>query len=461
MPLMAVFLAMLAGCTTGTGDVAEDDRIVVVFTTDTLGATAAADSDWCGHLTALLAPYGRDVECVGGGVSPSSWTGEAHTRLLWPDHVVGALRAHVGPVCDDAPALARLARSSDATYIWGADNTVLGAETSGRCDGDSAWFQGTDAHWAPEVTQDELAGVPEADRPVRHALDAILDASGSGGAVVGFLNAFEVGGHWPRCAATPDAPGCVGLFDLLVDGGEIPADADPATAWADGTARDALFAMLRAAPIEDEDGLRPLMWDSMRAAIAWNRGPRFDDRVTALLDGLAAQDRLDDLELVVLGDHGENPCVARPFSGGLACAHGGVGTPYTLDVPVFVSPASAAARWHAAGYIGDTTQPWSTANLVYALLADGGVQPDDGWPGIQPVGTATSWTCNATDERPNTSTGVRVDGDRAIRCESGECRMEAWELPVDASWHPTLVDGDPAEEAAWGAWFEAACAGEP
>ena len=150
--------------------------MVVVWTVDTLGAEAAQDTNWCGRLGEILAAHGRDVACLEGAISPASWTGEAHTRLLWPQHLAGELRPAERPACGARSVLETLSEAKGMDYLFGADNPVfrwlapLG--TDADCDGQEPWVQGTNASWL-SVSGVENMLADEADTPVHEALESV------------------------------------------------------------------------------------------------------------------------------------------------------------------------------------------------------------------------------------------------------------------------------------------------
>ena len=78
--------------------------MVVFFSIDTLGQTLANQTDLCGDMRGLSAFVGLSTACVEGGIAPSSWTGEAHTRLLWPMNRHGTARANQYPTCGQRSA---------------------------------------------------------------------------------------------------------------------------------------------------------------------------------------------------------------------------------------------------------------------------------------------------------------------------------------------------------------------
>jgi hypothetical protein len=450
---------MLAGCHHGGGD----DPIVVVFTVDTLGLAMAHDRDWCGDLQGITADYGLDVACLDGGVSPSSWTGEAHTRLLWPQHLVGDRRALQTPECGTRSVLAELKHAIGGRYVWGSDNSVLAARGEDGCGLTTGFSQDVDTFEQTSTELSGLADVPEADRPAHAAIDAFEGEVRKGGPVELFLNAIEPGGHEPRCWFDPESDACSELWDVAVTHGLAQDGDDRRAAWLDGPFLQQLLKVISVDQAAQEDRWRPLLWQTTREASDAFRATMFDDRLRRVLDAAQAADRLGDVQLVVLGDHGENPCVARGFDPTLNCGHNGITTEFTGYVPVFVSPASLASTWAAAGLVGDATHPWSTVNLSFGLLAAHGVDVPADWGAVEPVGTATSWTCHAGEDTSAYS-GIHVDGDVSIRCADGACAASTFAIPGDETYKPDLIEPIPESVAEFGGtpdWFAGACGQAP
>lgn len=438
-----------------------DAPVVVLWSVDTLGATAAAETGWCEALSAQLARYGRDLACVPGGVSPSSWTGEAHTRILWPAHQAGELRREVAPACGASSVHGVLGEALGATVSWGADNMVLGGEYT-LCDGRPSWYQGADIAYATDRTGVDLAAIDEVDRPVARALDEVLGRIALGAPVVAFFNSFEVGGHFPRCFFATDTEACAAMWDLAVDARLVGNQADPKEMWLDPVFQRRFIAHVANERVDEAAVVRPLFWTSMKESIAHHHDPRFEDRLERLLQRLEAQNRLDDLVLVVFGDHGETPCEQRPVGDRrLSCSHGGLPNEFTAQVPVFVSPASFAAEAVAAGWIADDGRPWSVGNLGVALLDGFDVPAPASWPAPEPVGAATVLTCKRQDEETNAGprgAGARIVGDAAVRCQGEDCVPTTWSTPLDSQHQFTILDAAPPELASWaGSWAIDAC----
>jgi hypothetical protein len=479
MPL-AVVIAALAGCHRGDSgldspvvdtEVADTDDtdvvdtvpvsdapIVVFITTDTLGYVAAEQTGWCARVRELAGAHGLDVACPEGAVAPSSWTAEVHSRLLYPQNLVGHGRYRSAPGCDEVSVFAHLAESNGGWYTFGADNPVLGYSSGPACsDGALAWHQGADEAWSYLPT--EAGPQPEADTPVHLAIDSLLAATGRGEPAIAFLNAYEVGGHFPRCWYDPETPACSALWDLGVQAGYVAADDDRVDAWLNHPLDIQIAGYVGGLYANHPEAVRDLWWETMTEAIAYHRVERFDDRLERVLAGIDAQGRIGDLTLVIVGDHGENPCTVDDLGNGrLNCTHTGLVTEFTGIVPVFVAPASRATRWADDGYIGDADHPWSTVNLAYALMDLHGAPIPGDWPPMQPVGTATAWTCLPSGQLG--SSGVRVVGDVSLRCEGAACGAWNWRIPPDEAYEPTRLDAVPDEVADYEGeptWFQDAC----
>lgn len=422
------------------------------WTLDTLGARAADEAGFCEGIRAILAAHGRDLACVDGGVSPSSWTAPAHTRLLWPDHAVAPLSARTAPRCDGENALARIARRNAGTYVFGADNATLGPGTTWSCDdGRSAFMQGAELAFGEGITGSGEAWevTSEPDRAVHRALDAVEQRLSDGENLEVFLNSFEVGGHIPpRCADSVDTPGCDAMWRFAVRAHLVQPGDDRRTAW---LSRPMLLD-LEAALIEDFQtdplGARAMLWGSMQDAITTTRAVMFEDRLERLLDAVDAAGRQDDLVLVMLGDHGESPGQV-PTNGTFNPSHGGQPNEWTALVPVYVSPASLVDEWRAAGLISADGDWWSTANLARGLVAHAGVDEPSGWPPFEPPGAATSWACNDFRDPTVGAAGVHVVGDRAARCQNAVCEATTFAWPADLDYLPTTLTTTPDDLTPW------------
>ncbi len=452
----------LAACTSaGAGD---QNAIVVIFSVDTIGQAMANRTDMCGEMTALTANYGLDVACLDGAIAPSSWTGESHARFLWPQDIEGARRALQYPKCGDESVLGTIKDGTRGKYFYGADNSVLSGSGKDICGITRTQFtQDTDQEFETSLTTDKLVDVPEEDRPAHHAIDAFVDAIGpSSGASVLFLNAVEPGGHEPRCWFDPYSQACSALWDVATNAGLADPDADRRSTWTDPDFY-ARFTRLFGVKREDREAeWRPLFWDAIDEAVVYFRAQMFEDRLRRVLDAIRDAGRLGDLRLVVLGDHGENPCVLRGLGDQtLNCGHNGLPTEYTAFVPVFVTPASLAGDWTDKGLIGDSATPWSTVNLAFGMVDSVGLTVPGDWGQMEPVGTATSWTCKGPDGTSPLS-GIHVEGEAAMRCHQGACEASGFTLPTDETYEPAVLSTVPDGLQAFAGppdWFSDACAG--
>ena len=426
--------------------------VVVYWTLDTLGARAADEAGFCQAIRDILAEHGRDLACVEGGVSPSSWTAPAHMRLLWPDHTLAPLSARTAPRCDGENALARIARVSGGRYVFGADNATLGPETSWSCDdGRSAFMQGADAAFGEGVTGTGQSWevTPEADRAVHKALDEVEQRLDDGENLEVFLNSFEVGGHTPpRCADSVDAPGCDAMWQYAVRAGLVGPDDDRRTAWLSRPMLLDLEGSLIETFQQDPLAARAMLWGSMQDAIATTRAVMFEDRLERLLDAVDAAGRQDDLVLVMLGDHGETPGQV-PTNGKFNPSHGGQPNEWTALVPVYLSPASLADEWRADGLISADGDWWSTGNLARGLVAHAGVEEPAEWPPIEAPGAATSWACNDFRDPTVGAAGIHLVGNHAARCQNDVCETNTFAWPADLNYLPTPLATTPDDLTAW------------
>jgi hypothetical protein len=426
----------------------DGDPVVVYVTPDTLGATQAEDLGWCGQMQDLLGDYGLDAGCIGGGVPPASWTAESHTRMLWPTHRAGELRANKHPECGENSVLSSLAAKTGAHFVWAADNAVLGR------DGDAGQDCGDQPSWAVDAdalytfsgdlsNSYGMANDQEEPRPVELGVADLVDHARRG-ALVGFLNVFEAGGHLPRCWMDPYTEACEALWGVMVEGGYVTGDEDRAAAWRDQTVGNQLLKVA-AEQAGREDEMRAWTLAATEESIANQQARRLETPLRALLSGLQDEDRLGDLVLVMVADHGENPCVGRWPEDTLHCEHGGLLTEWTGNVPALVSPASLAEDWAERGFVGSDGDPWSTTNLAYAIADAFDLAEAEEWPEMEPVGTATSWTCkgNARDTDGYLGGGVVVEGDASFRCTEETCAAFEWRVPTSATDYMALLDPVP------------------
>jgi hypothetical protein len=442
---------------------ADGGPILVFFVPDTLGKAAADGADWCGQLSTAVGKYGLDVACLEGGVSPSDYTAESHTRFLWPQHLGPPLRANYKPECGTLPVTDTLAEAWNARYIFAADNTTLGNTERDACPGGylNNWHQGADEVYARVPTETPgLEAGPDAPHPMDDGIAAAVMAIGQNESVSLFLNAFEPGGHQPRCWFDPYSPACEQLWQWAVEMHVVESNANRADEWIDDlwSKLDSQLSVLR---VDDEPIIRALMWETILDAIAYHSPPLFEDRLDRLLVAAEEAGRLDDVALVVLADHGESPCVYKTFGEGLECSHGRMGNEWNNIVPAYVVPASMADAWQGR-FVGDRDVAWNTANIAWALLDTFGVPVPADWPAMQPVGEATTWRCRPKDG-DTTGMGIHVEGHASIRCEDGDCVVQSWDTPQSITYSPTTLTEYPDNFAEYsgdgsGTWFQAACA---
>ncbi len=434
--------------------------IVVVWTVDTLGTIAATETGFCEALDDVARSRGLDTACLDRGVSTASWTGESHTRLLWPENLTGDGVARGAPVCGTRSVLAQIANAFHADYLVGLDNpffeNLAVAQDCGN--GRTSWTQDATQSWTLGLKVD-VEAVAEANRPASLAIDALLAATAEGRSAVALLNTYEAGGHKPRCWFDPDTAACRQLYQLALDAGAADPKDDPAEAWRTYTVLTTIVNESQRVYADDPATLRTLWWGTITEQVDWFRPMFVDARLDRLLAGLAAQDRLDDLVLIVLGDHGENTATPNVRTGEIQMFHSDLPTEYTAEVPVLTIPASLGAALREQGLAGDGTAVWSTPNLAWGLLAQFDLGVPASWPSPEPVGSASSWECLAVPG------GVRISGDESVRCDTSGCGAWSWQLPLQRTDDPTPLAEVPAALAAWtdpsGAapWFQTACTG--
>ncbi|MSQ04134.1 MAG: hypothetical protein EXR71_19965 [Myxococcales bacterium] len=442
--------------------------IVVFWSLDTLGERAALDDGMCERLGVIAAAHGGDFTCLSGGVAPSSWTVESHLRNWWPSQNVGERRADLYPACDDPSVLARAAAALGGPLFLGLDNPRFAdpfADT--RCDGDSPWLTGATEVWIPDFTTDlgSMAAVPEAERPWTQAVAALAAEVADGGPAFAYLNDLEVGGHVPRCAHAPESEACQAAWSYALAAGIVAESEDVAATL--GTTP--FWSSVHDAVQRDHDSaaadLRSMLYATILAQVDWFRASRVEDRLALLFTTLEGAGRLDDLTLVMMGDHGEAPCVEEPLSRVRACGHGDLPNEWNAQVPVYVFPAERAQDWASAGFVGNATTPWATTNLAQLVAADLGLEAPAGWPEPLPAGRATSWACSRSMAM-GFSWGIDIEGDRSVRCDHDRCGEFDWHALADLSDGPIVVSDLPDGLAARAAptagqsnWFLAACAG--
>lgn len=454
--LLWVLLVACHGSEESDASNAPTSPVVVYFVVDTLGASAAAQTGLCEVVSAVARAHGTDAACVGDAVAPSSWTGESHVRMLWPEHLAGTRRRTDQPDCDAQSMMAAIAAGTGGTYVIGAQNSVLGGLDSAPCrDGQNPWFVGADV-----VHRGEREGD---DSPVGEGIVDLLAATASGAPAVALLNSVEAGAHLPRCSDDASTPSCSGLFDLAVEYGFVPADLPAerrAAWWADGKNTFRFFARVQ----RERDVARaaPLVAGTIHERILAHQARTVVQRLEELVGGLQAQGRLADLTLVVTSDHGENPCFAEPVLGQVNCAHTGAPTEWTAAVPVAVVPASRAGEWQASGLVGGDGVPWSTTALAWGLTESAGVAPPSAWLEAPRLGVATSWSCmeqSRTSDGPSRF-GLHVSESGSLRCADGTCGAWSWTTFSDPLAVPVPLDTIPAELVAYAGppdWATNAC----
>ena len=430
--------------------------VVVYFVVDTLGAAAATQTGFCEVVSAVARAHGTDAACVGDAVAPSSWTGESHVRMLWPEHLTGTRRGADQPDCEAVSMMSAVAAGTGGSYVVGAQNSVLGGLDSVTCrDGQNAWFVGADVVHRGDRDGD--------DGPVGEGIVDLLAATASGAPAVALLNSVEAGAHLPRCSDDASTAACSGLFDLAVEYGHVPADLPVerrAAWWADGKNTFRFFA--RVQTNRDVARAAPLVAGTIEERILAHQARTLVQRLEELVGGLEVQGRLDDLTLVVTSDHGENPCFADPVTGQVNCAHTGAPTEWTAAVPVAVIPASRAAEWQASGLIGGEGVPWSTASLAWGLTEAAGVTPPSVWLEPPRRGLATSWSCMEQSRTTGGASrfGLHVSEGGSLRCADGLCGAWSWSTMSDALAVPTPLDAIPADLVAYAGppdWATNAC----
>lgn len=436
--------------------------VVVVWTVDTLSAIAAEETGFCGAIGAVAARHGLDVGCLDRAVSSASWTGESHTRLLWPENLAGSGVSRGAPACGDRSVLAQIAQAHGATYLVGLDNPFFeNMSVADPCGGGTttSWTQDADAAWT--LDQDvPVEDIPEEERPAHLAIEALLGHTAKGEPAVAFLNTYEAGGHKPRCWFDPDIPACQQLYQLGLDAGVVDPEDDPAVEWLKYNVMSTIVEESQRVYAADPATLRGLWFETITAQIAAFRPTYVDDRLERLLSGLEAQGRLEDLVLVLLADHGENVGVPNVLTGEIQMFHSDLPTEFTAEVPALTVPAAFADELRAFGLVSDGDAVWSTPNLARGLLGHLRLGVPATWPPAEPVGEASSWECLA---EPG---GVRISGDRSVRCNAGGCGAWTWVRPAVLTDDPAPLDTIPEDLAAWtdpaGAapWMQGSCQGQ-
>lgn len=463
-PFLPLGLLLLPGCPNPADQEPGSPMraITIVITADTLSKAMADHVGLCSELQVLFGEYNLDLACMDGAVAPSSWTGESHTRFLFPQNTVGRRRAAQYPTCGDDSVLGTIRSATGGTYIFGTDNLILGDTGKDVCAiGRTVFTQGADQVFETSMAPGEIVPLPEEERPVHKAIDAFEAKVKSGGAIQMFFNALEPGGHEPRCWFDPTTAACDEVWNILADNRLVKADDDRVSTWLDPQFYGKFMHFFAVTRAKDEQRWRPLFWGMVEDGVRDRKGPMLLDRLRRILDLTRDADRLGDLRLVLVGDHGENPCVARGLGDdSLNCGHLGVPTEYTAFVPVYVSPASLAQSWVDSGLAGANGEVWSLANMGRGLLADVGVSPPESWPSPEPVGTATSWICEGPEG--SGQSGVHIENGQAARCSRKTCDAVTFVPAVDAFSSSTPLTTVPDNLAPWIAapdWFSTACGG--
>ncbi|HNH48060.1 MAG TPA: hypothetical protein PKY30_13540 [Myxococcota bacterium] len=450
-------LLVAGGCKEPT---AEERAITVVITVDTLSQAMANQVGLCAELQALVGDYGLDLACMEGAVAPSSWTGESHTRFLFPQNTIGKKRRLPEPPCGQESVLGSIRQGNGGYYIFGTDNLVLGDSSKEPCAwGRTAFTQGADKVWETSLGPEEMAPLPEEERPVDQALSSYETQVSKPHGLQMFLNFLEPGGHEPRCWSTPTSAACEELWQLVVSGGLVEADADRVATWLDGEFYGKFMRYFGVTKAEQESRWRPLFWSMIEDGVQSQKGARLLDRLRRLLDATREAGRLGDLRLVIVGDHGENPCVLRGLGDdGLNCGHLGLPSEYTAFVPVYTSPAALGLRWVEAEIAGEGGKVWALSNMGHGLVAEVGLPIPEDWPAMEPVGTATSWICEGPEG--SGQSGVHIEGEQAARCRHGTCDAATFRLPTDGTSTSETLTEVPENLAPWVAepdWFTTAC----
>jgi hypothetical protein len=454
--LVPWFVAALAACRGSEPGEPEPGtlgpRIVVYWTVDTLGATAAREAGWCNRIGRVLSERGISSTCPDGAVAPGSWTSESHTRLLWPEHSAGPLRAENAPDCGTTSALRVAADALGADLVFGGDNPALYGETEVCADGPRFTREADVAFESPgnigmNVTR------PEEERAARKALEEARQRIAAGDPVVLFLNDLEAGGHVPRCWYDPALPACEELWAFAVDRGLVDAAADPEVEYLrDGFWKD-VGAAVGALPDDEAAPIRGTLWETLLDAVDTFSSQTTEARLADLLATVAEAGREDELLLVMLADHGENPCIRMPFTNVMNCEHGDLPTDFTARVPVLIAPAGAAEAWTSGGLVSDGA-PWAAANLAWGLVDEAGASPPASWPDPEPVGGASSWYCRETQ-----ASGLRVEGEASLRCVGASCGAWEWSEPDGIGWTPVALPEIPGDLVGFRTTFQEACGG--
>jgi len=436
-------------------DALPENPIIVVWIIDTLSVFAEDEVGHCRDLQEILGPFGRDVDCRGGAISPSSWTIEAIVRLMWPEFLQEEGSSLITPSCELASAPVRLARALGARSTIGFDNPMLDRMMSSRgrmCGLRHAWISGFDTSYSTSstISLTDLTELDDSERSVNQALEDILRWAHLGEPVVAVLNEAGAGGHVPRCPGEPTAS-CSTLRDIAIETEVADKETSYSETMLDSLYWSGLHHVLTSTVIDiDDDSVRNLIADTIVESARYYWTNRTIPRLEQLIYRLTVMGRINDLVLVVVSDHGERPCHRSSHTGRRSCSHGEVPDEWTAAVPVFIWPGGLADRWESMGLLGNETQVWSSANLTYALHADFVGEYPEAWPEPSPVGTAASWSCWGTNLVPRIPMGLRIEGDTALQC-SDSCTAMTWSPASsrDHSVEPVDIEDLPSTLADW------------
>jgi hypothetical protein len=439
---------LLAGCGRS------DGPIVVWWTLETLGATAADETAVCAAITEVAAERGLTARCVPGAVAPSTWTLESHVRTLFPEHMAGPLRVNQRPDEGDRSVLARVADHHGGRYGFGSDNPVFdlwGERASGN---GVVWTQGAEEVAISGDVRSSVGG-----DPLARASGVVIEAAGpwirGGDPVALYLNAFDAGGHVPRCTEGIADPRCAYAWELalaygLVDTNDAPTEAFASSAlWVELLR---VFAADKAAA--DPIGVRRATFDTTLASIDGGGLDNLRTSLDALLRDVEKAHREEDVVIVLAGDHGDAPCVMHPLiDGQYICEHDQAPTEWHAAVPVYViENGGAVDRWRDNGWLAEDGRPWSLVNLAYGLLEATGQPIPELWPEPLPAGRAESWSCE-----PEGPGGVIIEGDTAEWCDHNTCVAGPWRMPELSGMTSGVDDAREAGPIAWTRWFDTWC----
>ena len=381
--------------------------------------------------------------------------------MLYPENMAGSARKNLAAQCGSRSALAEIADHLGSDYIIGLENDVFTyyENFDVKCKDDSnPWFYEADF---AEVSLDVNALIVDGINPATMAMDEVITRIAAGEPVAAWINELQIGGHIPRCYFDPYTGACDDMWYEAVDVGSVDLKDDRESAWMAGLWPGAANA-IGAAHADDIYVLNDLAWGTTLLSVDHFSSTVTQPRLESLLAALSDAGRLDDLVLVLVGDHGESPCAeSKVGSGQRNCQHGGMPDEWLSNVPTFISPAALADDWAAAGLIGDIDNPWTTVNLVYGLVDSVGATRPAAWPIPEAPGFAASWTCRNDDV-----SGVRVGDGEALRCQANTCWATDWQAPLLPTHEPAEVLKLDIGVSSYGApigkyrnWFHEACEG--